>query len=236
MRGDLQLCSHPHAPRYVYRVQDFFPLHASILRRDAAAVQAALHRGIAFAKQDAHGNPPLHCAVATGDPALVKLLIDGGANVALRNLAGNTPLESAFALVRPPKVQFSPPQLQPLHRASPSPAASPPCRASRMSRASSRRAAPKSASAWAKTLTSPQSRRPSPRPVAGATAPFAFRRTTSSPRRLRGQTLLRATFRARCARRQRPAIALVEGCVGAAAHLEGTQWSSCLRAVRFANS
>lgn len=81
-------------------LQDFFPLHATILRREHAAVQAALRKGVAFSKQDAHGNPPLHCAVATGDPALVKLLIDGGANVDLRNLAGNTPLESAFALVR----------------------------------------------------------------------------------------------------------------------------------------
>ena len=84
----------------VTKLQDFFPLHSAILRGDKSAVQAALHKGISFAKQDAHGNPPLHCAVATNDPALVKMLIDGGANVALCNLSGSTPLNSAFALVR----------------------------------------------------------------------------------------------------------------------------------------
>ena len=142
--NDLQLCAHmrPH------RVQDGFPLHASILRRDTAAVRAALHKGIVFAEQDAHGNPPLHCAVASGDPELVQMLLDGGANVALRNLAGNTPLESAFALVCPPRAPHVRERCFYFHHVyrlyhGHLPAASPPCRTFRMSRASSRRAAPR---------------------------------------------------------------------------------------------
>ena len=81
-------------------VQDFYPVHAAVLRRDGAAVEEALSYGVRFTKQDSEGNLPLHCGVAANDGAIVQLLLDAGAPVNLPNRVGRTATQVALLLVR----------------------------------------------------------------------------------------------------------------------------------------
>lgn len=82
-------------------MQDFYPVHAAILRRDVAAVKEALEYGVRFSKQDSEGNLPLHCGVAANDLEIVKLLLEKSAPVNLPNRAGRSPTQVALLLVRP---------------------------------------------------------------------------------------------------------------------------------------
>jgi ankyrin repeat protein len=81
-------------------MQTFFPVHASALRCDYAALQSALQQGVRMSKQDAHGNLLLHCAVASGDMRCVRAVLDAGANAMLPNRNGCTALQAALDLVR----------------------------------------------------------------------------------------------------------------------------------------
>jgi ankyrin repeat protein len=80
-------------------VQDFYPVHAAVLRRDKDAVMEALEYGVRFSKQDSEGNNPLHCAVAANDVEIATLLVEKGAPVNLPNRAGRTPTQVALLLV-----------------------------------------------------------------------------------------------------------------------------------------
>lgn len=82
-----------------WRVQDFYPVHAAVLRRDVPAVTEALSYGVRFTKQDSEGNLPLHCAVAANDAEIVKLLLAAGAPINLPNKRGRTAMQVAMLMV-----------------------------------------------------------------------------------------------------------------------------------------
>ena len=82
-------------------MQDFYPVHAAVLRRDAESVEEALALGVRFSKQDSEGNLPLHCGVAANDLDVVAMLLGAGAPVNLPNRQGRTATQVALLLVRP---------------------------------------------------------------------------------------------------------------------------------------
>ena len=81
-------------------LQDFYPVHAAVLRRDAESVEEALSLGVRFSKQDSEGNLPLHCGVAANDLDIVAMLLAAGAPVNLPNRQGRTATQVAMLLVR----------------------------------------------------------------------------------------------------------------------------------------